>query len=262
MIAIPREHRPGRHAGAGRRRVCDRRDVVLRVVCHCDVVAASAIEGRVGRFAAAEHRQTHLASGPWRPDHAGLHVVERRQLIVRDALGEQVVVGSACRHDPRPIESARQGAFQHHVRIGQRQRRRSTEPAVLRSRSILHDEDRGQPIAVFRPEPAGRQFETIDRLRIERARKPEEAIRIVNLDVVHDGEVLIGSSPAYGQTAAESSVADTPGIVCRTRKTLSTAPGTDRTSCGVRSPSAGPPRRPPLIRRRRRARAFQGRRGV
>ena len=61
----------------------------------------------------------------------------------------------------------------------------------LAAGTVVDDQDRRQAIAVLRIEAARDQLEVGDRLRIERAGQPEQAIRVVDLDAVHHGEVLV-----------------------------------------------------------------------
>ena len=77
------------------------------------------------------------------------------------------------------------------------------EELVLSADAVLHNERRRQAIAVARRERARQKIEPADGLRVERARETEEAEGIVDLDAVHEDQVLIGRAPAYHDAASE-----------------------------------------------------------
>ena len=89
---------------------------------------------------------------------------------------------------------SRETALEDDIRVGDAERRGAGKlgPPV----SIFDDEQRGKPVAVLNTETSGGQLEIRDGLRVEGARDTEKAIGVVDLDTVHDGEVLIGRTPS------------------------------------------------------------------
>ena len=101
---------------------------------------------------------------------------------------------------------------------------------LARANPVIHDEKRREAVAVRHSEPASGQFEILDRFGVERTRNSKETIRIVNLNAIHHGEVLVGRAPRTDRRLPKSSVDTTPGSVSSVRNTLSIAPATANTS--------------------------------
>ena len=133
------------------------------------------------------------------PVRAELKVGEGRKVLVQDPADDDVVVGAPGSAEPRP--TPRQGPLEHQVAVGDAERRRAGE--LPPSRPVPYHEQGRQPVSVLGAEAAGCQGEIGDGLRVEGAHQTEEPVGVMDLDAVHQGEVLIRRATAHGQEAAE-----------------------------------------------------------
>src|SRR5690606_35569811 len=85
----------------------------------------------------------------------------------------------------------------------QTQGSRGAQGARRTTRAVLDDEDRRQAVAIPGVEAAGHQFEVLDGFGVEGAGQAEEPIRVVNLDPVHHGKVLVGAAAPNAEAAVE-----------------------------------------------------------
>jgi hypothetical protein len=141
-----------------------------------------------------------------------VHVLKRRQARAHERLGHEAEVRAPGAHEPGAGHAARQRPLENDRRIGDVHRRRSLKRLRLGAVAIGHDEQRRQAVAVAQVERAWCELHAIDRVGVEGRGKPDhsevltrhdEAKRVVDLDAVHDGEVLIGTPPADGDAAPE-----------------------------------------------------------
>ena len=120
-----------------------------------------------------------------------------------DAIGEQVVVGASRGHDPRALVPVLPWTLDQHVAVGEGECGRALDAVVPGSVTVLDQQDGRQAIAVLRRKGARRELELLDGLGIEGAGETEEAIGVVDLDAVHDGEILVRCSSAHREARAE-----------------------------------------------------------
>jgi hypothetical protein len=82
----------------------------------------------------------------------------------------------------------------------------------LRSLAVLDDKQGRQAVPVSHVERAGKQIDALEGVRVEGARQSDhrqifgrndEPERVVNLDAVHDRQVLIGAAATHRDPAAE-----------------------------------------------------------
>ncbi len=203
-VAVPRDDAAGGRPRAQRREPRQRHDVVARGVLEPQRAARGLlVELGVGALAAAQREERKPLAGPRFPQALGLQVRERRQVLARDAVGHEVIVGPSPADQPRALDVARQLALEHDVGVGQAQGGRSRNRAGPCAGAVLDEQDRGHPVAVLRAEAARGELEVLHRLRVEGTRQAEQAIRVVDLDAVHEREVLIRAAAPDGEPAPE-----------------------------------------------------------
>ena len=91
----------------------------------------------------------------------------------------------------------------HHVRVRDAERGRPRDRLRVRSGPVLDHEQRGEPVAAGDAEGARVEREALDRLGIERAHQPLQAVGVRDLDAVHHGEVLVGTAATHREPAGE-----------------------------------------------------------
>ena len=204
--------RPGGHAAAEEGRELQGREVVARRGHEVALLpGAVALEEGVGRLAAEQAEEGQAGPGAQVPVEPALDVAEGRELGAHQAVRDEVVVRPARGHDPGALLLSRQPALEDGVGVGEAHGRRTAEPLRVGARSVLDDEERGEPVAVLRGERPGVEVEPADGLGVERARQAEEAVRVVDLHPVHDREVLVRGAPAHGDAAVELRGGRDPG---------------------------------------------------
>ncbi len=202
-----------RAVGIGHDRVRPRGPSKRGIQAHChEIVPGVVVEFTAGLIAvnvergilpAAQPEHRHRPSRRQLPHRLRLDVREPRELLVGHPRRHQIVVGAAGAEQPRPVRRLRHSSLEDDVGVGNAQGGRPVQPLAPGPFSILDDQQRRQAVAVLHAESAGRQLEPGDRLRVERARQPEQPVGIVDLHTVHHREILIGRAAADRQAAAE-----------------------------------------------------------
>ncbi len=144
-------------------------------------------------------RRWPLPSSPVRP---GLKVAEGGEVLAHDPVGHEVVVRPPSGDQPGAGARPGEPPLEEHVGVGDAQGRGPVE-AVPAPRAVGHHEERREPVAVLRAEGPGVELEVAHRLRVEGAGQPEEAVRVMDLDAVHDRQVLVGPASPHGHAAVE-----------------------------------------------------------
>ena len=105
---------------------------VLRLVLkpHVHIVI---VDAKITALSAAQSEDRQLAPRARRPRRLGLEVVEAGKGLVADEIGDDIVVGAACAHQPRSAVDPRNGTFDDDVRIRDAQRRLAAKRSACRA---------------------------------------------------------------------------------------------------------------------------------